>query len=158
MRRRDAAQAFLTTSGSATSCTPHFSAGGQTLSSQVGVHQGCPIGPVGFALGIHSVVESLQSIPGLLWQSWYLDDGILIGDAPAVSMAFHQLSMDMAQRGLVINAAKCELWGPGSSYCSNMSVVKVVPWDPSHGITILGVPINYPGSGAQGIAAWGVAT
>ena len=113
---------------------------------------------MGFALGIHSVVESLQSIPGIFWQSWYLGDGILIGDAPAVTKAFHQLSLDMAQRGLVINAAHCELWGPGSSYCSNMSAVKVVPWDPSHGITILGVPINYPGSGAQGIAAWGVAT
>ena len=38
-----------------------------------------------------------------------------------------------------------------------MSEVKVVPWDPGHDITILGMPINYPGSGAQGIAAWGAA-
>jgi hypothetical protein len=97
---------------------------------------------VGFALVIHSVIESLQTIPGLLWQSWYLDDGIIIGDALAVTTAFHQLGVEMAQKGLVVNAAKCELWGPGSSYCSNMPEVRVVPWDPSHGITILGVPIN----------------
>jgi hypothetical protein len=132
--------------------------GGQTLPSQTGVHQGCPVGPVGFALGIHSVIEHLQTIPGLLWQTWYLDDGIIVGDALAVTTAFHQLSAELAQQGLMINASKCELWGPGYAFCTNMSEVKVVPWDARHGITILGVPINYPGSAAQGMAAWGVAT
>jgi hypothetical protein len=29
--------------------------GGEVLSSQAGVHQGCPLGPVGFALAIHPI-------------------------------------------------------------------------------------------------------
>ena len=83
--------------------------GGQVLPSQTGVHQGCPIGPIAFALGIHSVIERLQLIGGLLWQSWYLEDGIIVGDALAVTTAVYQLSADMTPQGLTINAAKCEL-------------------------------------------------
>ena len=59
---------------------------------------------VGFSLGIHSVIEHLQTTPGLLWQTWYLDDGIIVGDALAVTTAFHQLSAELAQQGLMINA------------------------------------------------------
>ena len=81
-----------------------------------------------------------------------------MGVTLAVSTAFHQLSADMARQGVKINAAKCELWGPGASYCTNLTDVKVMAWDARHGITILGVPINYPGSSAQGTAAWTMAT
>ena len=59
--------------------------------------------------------------------------------------------------GVGYQCSELRTMGPGSPYCSNMTDVKVVPWDPGHGITVLGVPINYPGSGAQGSAAWGAA-
>ena len=36
------------------------------LLSKTGVHQGCPLGPAAFALGIHSTVLSLRSF-GLIW-------------------------------------------------------------------------------------------
>ena len=35
--------------------------GGNVLASRTGVHQGCPLGPTGFAQGIHSVIERLQA-------------------------------------------------------------------------------------------------
>jgi hypothetical protein len=126
--------------------------------SQTGVHQGCPLGPVGFALGIHSAIERVQTIPGLLWQTWYLDDGIIIGDCAAVTSAFHQLQTDLERQGLCINPAKCELWGPGAAYCTSLADVRLVPWDPKNGITVLGVPINFPGSSTQTSAAWDRAT
>ena len=40
--------------------------GGQTLFSLTGTHQGCPLGPLGFALGLQDVLEDLQSRAGLL--------------------------------------------------------------------------------------------
>jgi hypothetical protein len=88
--------------------------GGQVLSSQTGVHQGCPLGPTGFALGIHSLIERLETV-GLTWQSWYLDDGVLIGDALSVSAAYLQIQTEMTRIGLAVNARKCEIWGPGTS-------------------------------------------
>ena len=55
--------------------------------SQKGVQQGDPLGPLFFALAAHTIVERLKTIPNLLWQGWYLDDGSLAGDptcAPCV--------------------------------------------------------------------------
>jgi hypothetical protein len=128
------------------------------IASQTGVHQGCPLGPTGFALGIHSILERLGTQSGLMWQSWYLDDGILLGDAASVSTAFHLIQAEMARIGLKVNPTICELWGPGAAYCNNLQQVTIVPWDPGHGITILGVPINYPGANAQNTKAWNTAT
>jgi hypothetical protein len=132
--------------------------GGQVIQSQTGVHQGCPLGPIGFAMGIHPVIEAVQKTAGLLWQTWYLDDGLLIGDPAAISAAFQQARAELCRRGLHINAKKCELWGLGAGYCTNMGEVRTVPWDSKTGITVLGVPINYPGSMAQSNSAWDQAT
>ena len=73
-------------------------------------------------------------------------------------MAFHQLQTDLERQGLHINPAKCELWGPGAAYCTMLAEVRQVPWDANSGITILGVPINFPGSSTQTVAAWDRAT
>ena len=50
---------------------PLFTSGGVIMSSR-GTHQGCPLGPLGFALGIHPIVTALQKEAGLIWSSWKL--------------------------------------------------------------------------------------
>ena len=47
----------------------------QVILSCCGVQQGDPVGPLGFALAIHPIVEKInEEVPGLLINAWYLDD------------------------------------------------------------------------------------
>ena len=52
--------------------------GDRLLQSASGVQQGDPLGPALFALAIQDVLDHFASCPHL-WQSWYLDDVILLG-------------------------------------------------------------------------------
>jgi hypothetical protein len=46
-------------------------------------------------LAIHPTAEKLQKkMAGLVWNSWYLDDGLLVGTADAVNTAFRMLTTD----------------------------------------------------------------
>jgi hypothetical protein len=131
---------------------PLFS-GGRVLWSEEGTHQGCPLGPLGFALGIQPVLEMVQERHQLHWQSWYLDDGILFGSPDAIAASLHTLKDELEPRGLQINLSKCQLWGPGVGRWTGPDL-EVVPWSAKEGVTILGVPINYPGSQAYADKYW----
>ena len=89
-----------------------------------------------------------------MWQSWYLDDSIILGDARNVTLAFYAQQQELPKIGLQLNTRKCELWGPGASYCATMQHLSIIPWTPGSGVTCLGVPINYPGSHAHTILLW----
>ena len=127
--------------------------GGKLLWSKEGTHQGCPLGPLGFALGIHPVLLELARTPGVKWQSWYLDDAILLGDAQHIAAALLEVQERMALRGLRLNLNKCELWGPGVSNWTGPEVKKI-DWEPTSGLVVLGIPINFPGSTAFAERFW----
>ena len=61
--------------------------GDKVIQSVAGTQQGCPLGPVGFALGIHHVLKQLEPLR-LTFNTWYLDDGLLVGDAATVAEAY----------------------------------------------------------------------
>ena len=134
-------------------CSAPLFTGGKMIWSREGTHQGCPLGPLGFALGIHPLIERLATTPGLGWQTWYLDDGLLLGDPQAIAAALNTLIQDMGELGLQLNLNKCELWGPGAENWQGPQVKKV-PWTAQHGLTVLGVPVNFPGSTAYAEAFW----
>ena len=48
------------------------------MTSQQGVQQGDPLGPLLFCLGWHDVIQALPS--SLQVNLWYLDDGHLVGN------------------------------------------------------------------------------
>lgn len=128
---------------------------GIKLQSRTGTHQGCPLGPLGFALAIHPVVEKLQREAGLVWNSWYLDDGLLVGSPDAVSKAFRILKDDLGAIGLHVNQRKCEVWGPAAHlFLAAHEGVAHTPWEPATGITVLGIPVCYPESQAYSKALW----
>ena len=120
--------------------------GSSLVMSETGTHQGCPLGPVGFALGIQDPLGQLSTQGGLLWNSWYLDDGCLVGTPESLNQAYPFLQEAFAERGLQLNAAKCRLWGPAACLATGCDGVPVTPWTPEEGITLLGCPIAYPGS------------
>ena len=50
------------------------------IHSCCGVQQGDPLGPLGFALTLHPIVERIKAeVPDLLLNALYLDDGMLVG-------------------------------------------------------------------------------
>ena len=56
---------------------PNLLMGKYSLHSCCGVQQGDPLGPLGFALTLHPIIEA--EVPNLDLNAWYLDDGTLIG-------------------------------------------------------------------------------
>jgi len=120
--------------------------GGTTIPSLTGTHQGCPLGPLGFALGIQSLVEQIQQHGGLVWSCWYLDDGILVGSPEKIQAALSYLEAQAAQLGLALNRRKCVLWGPGASLVPDKETMSFRDWDKGEGITVLGLPVDPPGS------------
>ena len=78
---------------------------GHTLLSTNGVHQGDPIGPFLFSLGILDIMKECQSEVSL----WYLD-GTLAGDPETVLNDFQRLIESSKSIGLEVNLGKCELF------------------------------------------------
>ena len=60
----------------------------------------------------------------------------------------------------MLNPEKCTLWGPGTRHLrmtppyDMLSGVKVIPFREGSGTTVLGVPVNFPGSHVQTDALW----
>ena len=54
------------------------------LSSEAGVQQGDPLGPLFFALLLQPVLLKIQDVRGLSLNAWYLDDGNLAGATAAL--------------------------------------------------------------------------
>ena len=83
------------------------------ISSQTGVQQGDPLGPMLFALVLHKLVTSIDvddDCLQLLLEAWYLDDGVLAGERSAVIRALHLIEDLGPHLGLYINFSKCKLF------------------------------------------------
>ena len=142
--------------------SPLYCQGRQFCASHVGVHQGDACGPLGFALGLDQGLDKC-SARGLTWESWYLDDGHIVGNPKDVFARLQDLRENLEPLGLRLNLGKCRLWGPGIQaegqvtpvYPEGLSrshpgrEVPVVPFGKGCGITALGVPIDAP-KGAPG--------
>ena len=106
-----------------------------------------------------------QALP---WTIWYLDDGTIVGSLQAVGDYLEKLVPALEDIGLQVNPNKCTLWGPGARREDDMNdlipdswplghplrAVPIVPYGPSQGITVLGVPCDAPNSTSHAIAHW----
>ena len=103
------------------------------ISSETGVQQGDPPGPLLFSLVIHRVVSAIASnCPALLFHMWYLDDGTMAGPKLAVLGALSIVQHLGPPNGLFINTSKCELY----IFPSEMKSSKELNFE------ILGAPIG----------------
>ena len=92
--------------------SPLYCQGRLFCASDVGVHQGDACGPLGFALGLDEGLDQCEP-RDLLWESWYLDDGHIIGTLQEVLARLEDLHKILGSLGFSLNLAKCKLWGPG---------------------------------------------
>ena len=124
--------------------------GDTCIPSQKGTHQGCPLGPLGFALAIQPLLEQTAKPGNLVWSSWYLDVGVLVGTPAQILGALKALQQGFAKISLSVNVQKCETWGPAAPLVrAALPDITLVPWAPDKGITVLGCPVNFPGSTAN---------
>ena len=137
--------------------------------SSCGVHQGDAMGPVGFALGLEHALDACRPLEGdITWLSWYLDDGTIVGPLDSVARYMEALQPALLQIGLQVNLTKCSLWGPGAHHEDDMNDlvsealplghpchhIPIVPYGPSTGITVLGVPCDAKNSTTHSDAHW----
>ena len=124
------------------SCYTFLHFGDNTILSCCGVQQGDPLGPLCFALTLQPVVNRIENeIPGLLVNSWYLDDGTLCGHVEDLSRALSIVEEDGPPRGLMLNRSKSLLYMPECSSVSNDLLPQNIPITRS-GFCLLGSPIG----------------
>eukprot|EP00731_Ephydatia_muelleri_P017175 Em0010g273a len=111
------------------------------ISSESGVQQGDPLGPLLFALVLQKLVSSLDAddeCAEILLQAWYREDGALVGTRPAVLRALHLTEELGPALGLHVNLAKCELFSRrGNTYFPPEVRYSLLP-----NLDILGAPIG----------------
>ena len=111
------------------------------ISSQSGVQQGDPLGPMLFALVLHKLVTSIDADDDclhLLLEAWYLDDGVLAGERSAVLRALQLIEELGPHLGLNLNFSKCEVFSRrGNSLFPPVVKSSLLP-----NLVILGVPIG----------------
>ena len=110
------------------------------LSSQEGVHQGDPLGPILFSLTIHPLLVDLQKSHPLIHTLAYLDDVFLVDPLDGVLSAFNDLRGSTSQVGLSIATNKCEIFGTGKSEYKSSEPICIS----FVGTTVLGTPVGRP--------------
>ena len=106
------------------SCQPMLVLGDHSINSCSGVQQGDPLGPLGFALTLHPIVERISSEGSdLLLNTWYLDDGTLVGSPHALAI----VESGGPSIGLHLNRSKSILYIPQNSVLSNSPSLADIP-------------------------------
>ena len=120
---------------------PNLLLGNQTIPSCGGVQQGDPLGPLGFALVLHPIIEKIrESVPGLLINVWYLDDGTLCGTQQDLAAALTIIEAEGPPRGLFLNRVKSFIHSPDN--CSVTHPLLCGIPTSSDGFTLLGSPVG----------------
>ena len=116
-------------------------AGSEEVYSTSGTQQGDPLAPLLFTLALQKVTRQLAVLcPGLDLNSWYLDDGTLVGSRAELAKAMDYLASDeVRSMGLVLG--DCEVWWPsGDQQFPELPVS--VSRAPACGTEILKVPVG----------------
>ena len=83
---------------------------GQNLWCTTGVQQGEPLSPVLFCAGIAPLIQAVADYFPEVEQLWYLDYGLLYGDAEHVSACMVLIQKRLQLLNMELNLQKCELY------------------------------------------------
>ena len=120
----------------------HLNFGSSTILSTTGVQQGDPLGPLLFSLTEHPVVERLQEVGGLVQNSWYLDDGLLVGSPDALVQAWDIMMSEGAKRGLYLSKEKSLVYHAHLEPANKDPLGRGVPRADLRGFKLLGAPLG----------------
>ena len=105
------------------------------------MQQGDPLGPFYFALVLHHLVLTIakdDSCQDLLFNAWFLDDGVVASPSSSVQHVVHLLQDLGPSLGLHLNPPKCELF----SLCDLSLFPTEINKSCTPNFTILGAPIG----------------
>ena len=95
------------------SSQPLLHLGDRMIFSCSGVQQGDPLGPLGFALTLHPLVEEIKAFHlSLRLNCWYLDDGTLCGPPGDLQAILTIIEREGPSKGLFLNREKSLLFIP----------------------------------------------
>ena len=121
---------------------PFLRFGEHSILSCCVVQQGDPLGPLGFSLALHPLVEKIRTqVPGLVINTWYLDDGTLCGSAMDLCSALAIIEEDGPARGFHLNRVKSLLHIPEGSLLIPNPFPPDIPIS-EEGFVLLGSPIG----------------
>ena len=83
------------------------------LTSESGVQQGDPLGPLLFSLVLNVLVKTISedtACSSNLFHAWYLDDGVLAGPRQSLCQCLSLLQVHGPALGLLVNVSKCEVF------------------------------------------------
>ena len=98
-----------------------------------------------------------------MFNSRYLDDGHLVATWAQLEATLAIIQTEGARLGVSLNTKKCQVWGPVvpraalpasgpltapslDGMATSLAAVPQVPWGDGHGLKVLGLPVEYPGS------------
>ena len=123
---------------------PFLLLGTDSIRSCCGVQQGDPLGPLGFALTLHPLIEKIKAeVPSLSLNAWYLDDGTLMGSPEDLAAALRIVERDGPSLGLHLNRGKSLLFIPEEADASLSPLPPDIPIT-RRGFSLLGCPIGPP--------------
>ena len=106
------------------------------------VQQGDLLSPLGFSLALHPLVEKIRTqVPGLVINTWYLDDGTLCGLARDLCSTLAIIKEDGPARGFHLNRVKSLLHIPEGSLPIPNPPPPDIPIS-EEGFVLLGSPIG----------------
>ncbi|XP_052620805.1 uncharacterized protein LOC128126746 [Lactuca sativa] len=119
--------------------------GDQHIRFATGVLQGDPLGPLFFALILHSLVHKIRNNCKLILHAWYLDDGTVIGDSEEVASVLNIIQANGPGLGLELNIKKTKIfWSSCDGRKLRADLFSTDIGSPSLGVKLLG------GGGGEG--------
>ena len=119
--------------------------GARVVQSSEGVQQGDPLGPLLFSLVMREMAAEIKAgAPDLHLNLWYLDDGVLAGQASDVRHALDIIEIGGPKWGLNLNPSKCEIiTHPSSSHqTTHFPDIPGLNINMEGNLSILGSPIG----------------
>ena len=99
------------------------------------------MGPLGFALSLHPIIERIKEVPGLLINAWYLDDVTLCGSVWDLRTALSIIEAKGPSRGLSLKRSRSLLHVPADASLTSNCLPADIPVT-SGGFDLLGSPVR----------------